>query len=78
MVSRSDQEINLKVRPNIVEAEDQFGNKFKKRVIGIKIINENKGKNEIKTSFIISALGGISSALGLGAIEGFRYAAVTA
>ena len=38
----------------------------------------NRGKNETKTSFIITAVGGISSAAGLGAIEGFSHALKTA
>ena len=42
------------------------------------IINPNKGTKETNTSFRISALGGISSAGGLGAIEGFNHALVTA
>ena len=42
------------------------------------MINENKGKNETKTSFIITAVGGISSAAGFGAIDGFSHALVTA
>jgi|TARA_B100000929_G_C15458267_1_gene403613 regulator of sigma E protease len=48
LVSRSDQEVNLKVKPNIVEAEDQFGNKFKKREIGIKIIPFNNEINHVR------------------------------
>ena len=43
-----------------------------------KIINENNGKNETKTSFIITAVGGISSAAGFGAIDGFNQALKTA
>ena len=42
------------------------------------IINPNNGTKETKTSFKISALGGISSAGGLGAKEGFNHALVTA
>jgi hypothetical protein len=42
------------------------------------IINPNNGTKETKTSFKISALGGISSAGGFGAIEGFNQALVTA
>jgi hypothetical protein len=42
------------------------------------IINPNKGTNETNTSFKISALGGISSAGGLGAIDGFSQALKTA
>ena len=40
------------------------------------MISENKGTNETKTSFKISALGGISSAAGFGANEGFKYALI--
>ena len=43
-----------------------------------KIIKENKGKKETKTSFIITAVGGISSAAGFGAIDGFNQALKTA
>ena len=38
---------------------------------------ENKGKKETITSFIIWDLGGISSSLGFGAIEGLKYALTT-
>ena len=38
------------------------------------MINENNGRNEINTSFKITAVGGISSAAGFGAIEGFNQA----
>ena len=38
------------------------------------IINENNGTKDTKTSFKISALGGISSAAGLGAKDGLKYA----
>ena len=43
-----------------------------------KIISENKGKNDTKTSFIITEVGGISSAAGFGAIDGFSQALKTA
>ena len=46
--------------------------------IKTKIINENNGKNETKTSFIITEVGGISSAAGFGAIDGFNQALKTA
>ena len=39
---------------------------------------ENLGRNEINTSFKITAVGGISSAAGFGAIEGFNHALKTA
>tara|TARA_Y100000996_G_scaffold11223_1_gene9113 strand:+ start:305 stop:505 length:201 start_codon:yes stop_codon:yes gene_type:complete len=42
------------------------------------MIRPNKGTNETSTSFKISDLGGISSAGGLGAIEGLNQALVTA
>ena len=44
-VSRYDQEILLKVKPNLVESEDNLGNKINKRMIGIKLSAYN---NEIK------------------------------
>ena len=42
------------------------------------IIKPNKGTKETSTSFKISDLGGISSAGGLGAIDGLNHALVTA
>ena len=42
------------------------------------IIKPNKGTKDTSTSFKISALGGISSAGGLGAIEGLSHALKTA
>ena len=36
------------------------------------LINENNGKNETKTSFKITDLGGISSLGGLGATDGLK------
>ena len=42
------------------------------------MIKENHGRNETKTPFNRTERGGISSAGGLGAIEGFKYALVTA
>ena len=44
-VSRYDQEILLKVKPNLVESEDNLGNKINKRMIGIMLSPYN---NEIK------------------------------
>ena len=41
-----------------------------------KIINENNGTNETKTSFKISERGGISSAAGFGAKDGLKYALI--
>ena len=36
-VSRYDQEIILKVKPNFVDSVDELGNKLKKRMVGIKL-----------------------------------------
>ena len=36
-VSRYDQEVNVKVKPNFVETEDNLGNKIKKRMGGIQL-----------------------------------------
>ena len=44
----------------------------------IPVAVENNGKKETKTSFIITDVGGISSAAGLGAIDGFNQALKTA
>ena len=44
-VSRYEKEILLKVKPNLVESEDNLGNKINKRMIGIMLIPYN---NEIK------------------------------
>ena len=44
-VSRFDNELILKVKPNVVDAEDNMGNKVKKRMVGIKLSPFN---NEIK------------------------------
>ena len=40
-VSRYDQEILLKVKPNMVESEDNLGNKINKRIVGIKLSPPN-------------------------------------
>ena len=47
-VSRYDQEILLKVKPNIVSAEDSFGNKINKRMIGIQLAAYNNQINHVK------------------------------
>ena len=47
-VLRYDQEILLKIKPNLVEAEDNLGNKIKKRMVGIKISPYNNKVNHIK------------------------------
>ena len=36
-VSRLDQEVQIKVKPNFVDTEDNFGNKIKKRMVGIQL-----------------------------------------
>ena len=47
--------------------------------VSIEIVaGENNGKKETKTSFMITDVGGISSAAGLGAIDGFNQALKTA
>tara|TARA_Y100001970_G_scaffold244575_1_gene310871 strand:- start:359 stop:1468 length:1110 start_codon:yes stop_codon:yes gene_type:complete len=47
-LSRHDQELILKVKPNIVEGEDNLGNKMKRRMIGIKLSAYNNKINHIK------------------------------
>ncbi len=47
-LSRYDQELILKVKPNIVEDEDNLGNKIKRRMIGIKLSAYNNKINHIK------------------------------
>ena len=47
-VSRYDQDVLLKVKPNIVEAEDNLGNKINKRMIGIMLGPYNNKINHIK------------------------------
>ena len=47
-VSRYDQDILLKVKPNIVEAEDNLGNKINKRMIGIMLGPYNNKINHVK------------------------------
>ncbi len=47
-VSRYDQEILLKVKPNLVETEDNLGNKIKKKMIGIKLTPYNDKINHVK------------------------------
>ena len=47
-VSRYDQEIILKVRPSIVEAKDNLGNKVNKRMIGIRLSAFNNQINHRK------------------------------
>ena len=47
-VSRYDQDVSIKVKPNFVQAEDNFGNKINKRMVGIKLIPYNNEINHIK------------------------------
>ena len=47
-VSRVENELLLKVRPNIVDTEDNMGNKIKKRMVGIKLSPFNNEINHIK------------------------------
>ena len=47
-VSRYDQDILLKVKPNIVETEDNLGNKINKRMIGIMLGPYNNKVNHVK------------------------------
>ena len=47
-VSRYDQDVLLKVKPNIVEAEDNLGNKINKRMIGIMLGPYNNKVNHVK------------------------------
>ena len=47
-VSRFENEILLKVKPNLVESEDNLGNKLKKRMVGIKLSAYNDKINHVK------------------------------
>ena len=47
-VSRYEQDILLKIKPNLVESVDNLGNKVNKRMIGIKLIPYNNEINHIK------------------------------
>jgi len=47
-VSRYDQEILLNVKPNILDSEDNLGNKIKKRMIGIRLSPHNNEINHVK------------------------------
>ena len=47
-VSRFENELILKVKPNVVEAEDNMGNKVKKRMVGIKLSPFNNEINHVK------------------------------
>ena len=47
-VSRFDNELILKVKPNVVDGEDNMGNKVKKRMVGIKLSPFNNEINHVK------------------------------
>ncbi len=47
-VLRNDQEYKLKVKPNIIESVDDFGNKIDKRVVGILVGPNNNSMNHVK------------------------------
>ena len=48
VVLRNDQEYKIKVKPNLVESVDQFGNPFEKRMVGIMIGPNNNNINHVK------------------------------
>ena len=47
-ISRSDQDIFIKVKPNIVEGKDNLGNNIKRRMVGIKLMPYNNTINHTK------------------------------
>ena len=47
-IQRFENELILKVKPNIIEAEDNIGNKVKKRIVGIKLSPFNNEINHVK------------------------------
>jgi len=47
-VNRYDQDLIFKVKPNLVESEDDFGNKISKRMVGIKLGAYNNEVNHVK------------------------------
>ena len=47
-VSRYDQEVMVKVKPNIIASEDNLGNKMNKRVVGILLRAQNDNVNHVK------------------------------
>ena len=48
VVLRNSQEYTLKVKPNLVESVDQFGNPIEKRMVGIIISPNNDNINHVK------------------------------
>ena len=49
-VNRYDQDLIFKVKPNLVEGEDNLGNKITKRMVGIKLGAYNNEVNHVKLS----------------------------
>jgi regulator of sigma E protease len=49
-ISRSGQDLTLRVKPKMVESEDNLGNKITKRMVGIKLGAYNNEVNHIKLS----------------------------
>ena len=47
-VSRYDQELLLKVKPNLINSDDGLGNQIKKRIVGIKLSPFNNEVNHVK------------------------------
>ena len=47
-VNRYDQDLTFRVKPNIVEGEDNLGNKISKRMVGIKLGAYNNELNHVK------------------------------
>ena len=47
-IQRFENELILKVKPNIIEAEDNIGNKVKKRIVGITLSPFNNEINHVK------------------------------
>ena len=54
-VLRNDQEYRLKVKPNIIESVDDFGNKIDKRIVGILVVPNNNSINHVKLGPIKAA-----------------------
>jgi len=48
VVLRNNDEYTLNVKPNLVESKDDFGNPFKKRMVGIQIGPNNNSINHVK------------------------------
>ncbi len=47
-VNRSNQDLTFRVKPNVIESEDELGNKIKKRMVGIKLGAYNNEVNHVK------------------------------